>query len=189
MFPDYNAYNQYYGINNLNNGFDYRAMGSNNIMNAGSDEVISINQATIMIRKTINNLRAEDIFLDKLMKASPHDKDKEIIESIRDDSRKHGRILQDIYYSLTGQMNIEGQMPPMPPMPNHAEKSEENDKDEINYQTMLEKILFNKFDNIVKYRKIMGPMPSGENYILLMSILTDELKNIGKLNFLIHTAK
>ena len=189
MFPDYNTYNQYYGINNLNNGFDYRAMGSNNIMNAGSDEVISINQATPMIRKAISNLRDEDIFLDKIMKAAPHDKDKEIIESIREDSRKHSRILQDIFYSLTGQMNIEGQMPPMPPISNPPEKSEEDSKNEINYAIMLEKILFNKFDNIVKYRKIMGPMPSGENYILLMSILTDELKNIGKLNFLIHTAK
>lgn len=37
-----------------------------------------------------------------------------------------------------------------------------------------------------KYKKILGTMPSGENYTLLMSIMTDELIHANKYNYLIN---
>ena len=58
-----------------------------------------------------------------------------------------------------------------------------------NYQENLEKALLGELDAVVKYRKILGTMPSGNSYTLLMSIITDELKHASKYNFLITTAK
>ena len=53
----------------------------------------------------------------------------------------------------------------------------------------LEKALFGELNAVVKYRRIMGTMPSGNSYTLLMSIMTDELRHANKYNFLIHNAK
>ena len=59
----------------------------------------------------------------------------------------------------------------------------------MNYKENLEKALFGELDAVSKYRKIMGIMPSGNSYTLLMSIMTDELRHANKYNFLIHNAK
>ena len=59
----------------------------------------------------------------------------------------------------------------------------------LSYKELLEKALFGELDAVVKYRKILGKMPSGDSYILLMSIMTDEIKHANKYNFLIATAK
>lgn len=50
----------------------------------------------------------------------------------------------------------------------------------------LEKALFGKLDTVVKYRKIVGTMIRGNSYILVMFIMTDELRYASKYNFLIH---
>ena len=54
------------------------------------------------------------------------------------------------------------------------------------YQEILEKALFGKLDTVVKYRKIVGTMIRGNSYILVMFIMTDELRYASKYNFLIH---
>ena len=59
----------------------------------------------------------------------------------------------------------------------------------MDYKSNLEKALFGELDAVAKYRKIMGTMPSGNSYTLLMSIMTDELRHASKYNFLIHNAK
>ena len=57
------------------------------------------------------------------------------------------------------------------------------------YKANLEKALFGELEAVVKYRKILGTMPSGNPYTLIMSIMTDELRHASKYNFLIHSAK
>ena len=59
----------------------------------------------------------------------------------------------------------------------------------LSYKENLEKALFGELNAVTKYRKIMGTMPSGESYTLLMSIMTDELRHANKYNFLINNAK
>ena len=54
----------------------------------------------------------------------------------------------------------------------------------MDYKANLEKALFGELDAVSKYRKIMGTMPSGNSYTLLMSIMTDELRHANKYNFL-----
>ena len=59
----------------------------------------------------------------------------------------------------------------------------------MDYKANLEKALFGELEAVKRYRKIMGTMPSGNPYTLLMSIMTDELRHASKYNFLIHNAK
>ena len=49
--------------------------------------------------------------------------------------------------------------------------------------------LLGELEAVVKYRRIMGVMPSGNSYILVMSIMTDELRHSAMYNYLIHMAK
>ena len=124
----------------------------------------------------VRNEREDELFYDRLLEQAPTDKEKEIITSIRNDERKHNKILRDLYYNFTGQV-IQADMS----MPNINNTS--------TYKENLEKALFGELDAVVKYRKILGTMPSGNSYTLLMSIMTDELRHASKYNFLIHNAK
>ena len=116
------------------------------------------------------------MFYDTIIKQAPTEKEKEIIRSIREDERKHNQILKRLYYEITGQM--------LPP--SMLTNVENNNMD---YKVNLEKALFGELEAVKRYRKIMGTMPSGNLYILLMSIMTDELRHASKYNFLIHSAK
>lgn len=84
-------------------------------------------------------------------------KDKEIITTIRNDERKHNKILRDLYYNFTGQMI-------------QADMFTTSINTISRYQENLEKALFGELDAVVKYRKILGTMPSGNSYTLIMSI-------------------
>ena len=175
MYPDFNINNQYYGFNdfNLREDFTYRNPNQPNMYN---DEIITLNQAIELIRQSVRNEREDELFYDRLLEQAPTDKEKEIITSIRNDERKHNKILRDLYYNFTGQV-IQADMS----MPNINNTS--------TYKENLEKALFGELDAVVKYRKILGTMPSGNSYTLLMSIMTDESRHASKYNFLIHNAK
>lgn len=172
MYPDFNMNNQYYGFN-LREDFAYR---NPNQINMYNDEIITLNQAIELIRESVRNEREDELFYDRLLEQAPTDRDKEIITSIRNDERKHNRILRDLYYSFTGQMI-------------QADMSTSTINTASSYKENLEKALFGELDAVVKYRKILGTMPSGNSYTLLMSIMTDELRHASKYNFLIHNAK
>ena len=175
MYPDYNMYSPYNGINDSYYRGDsiYRNFEQSNTYN---DEIITLNQAIQLIRQSVKDEKEDELFYDKLLEQVPTEKDKEIITTIRNDERKHNKILRDLYYNFTGQM-IQSDMS----IPSINTTS--------SYQENLEKALFGELDAVVKYRKILGTMPSGNSYTLLMSIMTDELKHASKYNFLINTAK
>ena len=175
MYPDYNMNNLYYGFNDFNYREDYTYRNANQ-SNMYNDEIITLNQAIELIRQSVRNEREDELFYDRLLEQAPTDKEKEIIISIRNDERKHNKILRDLYYNFTGQV-IQADMS----MPNINNTS--------TYKENLEKALFGELDAVVKYRKILGTMPSGNSYTLLMSIMTDELRHASKYKFLIHNAK
>lgn len=164
----YNMYNQYYDFGNQN----YRSSESQ----MSNEEIITLNQAISLIRKSVAAEKEDEMFYDTLIKQAPTEKEKDIIRSIRDDERKHNKILRELYYEFTGQII---------PLDTLINKSDSD----IDYKANLEKALFGELDAVAKYRKIMGTMPSGNSYTLLMSIMTDELKHANKYNFLIHNAK
>ena len=169
MYSDYyNMYNQYYGFGETN----YR----NNEIQSNDEEIITLNQAIGLIRQSVVNEKEDENFYNTLINQAPTEKEKNIIKSIRDDERKHNSILRKLYYEFTGQIL---------PVDTLTEENNNN----MDYKANLEKALFGELDAVVKYRKIMGTMPSGKIYTLLMSIMTDELRHANKYNFLIHNAK
>ncbi len=164
MYSDYyNMYNQYYGP-------DYRSSEPQ----LDSGEIITLNQAINLIKQSIGNEKEDEVFYDTLIQQAPTEKEKDIIRSIRDDERKHNQILRRLYYEFTGQM-----------LPANTILSNEQ-KNNMDYKSNLEKALFGELDAVVKYRKILGTMPTGNSYTLLMSIMTDELRHASKYNFLIQ---
>ena len=169
MYPDYyNMYNQYYGFK----GPDYRSSEPQN----GSGEIIRLYQAIGFIKQSVGDEKEDEMFYDTLIKQAPTEKEKDIIRSIRDDERKHNQILRRLYYEFTGQMLLADTVTNVP-------------NSNMDYKSNLEKALFGELDAVAKYRKIMGTMPSGNSYTLLMSIITDELRHANKYNYLIHNAK
>ena len=200
MFSDFDSYSQYYGISNRQNPFEINSFDNNpgyNIqsnMSNGFDtrqmtgidisknlEIISFNQAINMIRKNINNYGNEEIFYNELIKNISDKKIEKIVKDIREDDRKHNRFLKEVYSNLTGQMV---------PIDNYQTPNiSKDEKKEHDISEQLEIILFDKLDNVVKLRKILSVMPNGVNYTLMFAILTDELKNSTKINYLIHMNK
>lgn len=169
MYSDYDMYDPYYGFSH----YGYRSSESTNIY---SDEIITLNQAIELIRQSVGDEKEDELFYDSLIKQAPTEKEKEIIRSIRDDERKHNQILRQLYYEFTGQV-----------IP--VDTAVVNANNEQIYKEQLEKALFGELNAVVRYRRIMGTMTSGNSYTLLMSIMTDELRHANKYNFLIHKAK
>lgn len=165
MYSDfYDLYHGYYNRNILNNERE------NN--NFASDEIITLNQAIELIKQSVADEKEDELFYDKLILQAPTEKEKTIISSIRDDERKHNYILRELYFEFTGQRLSQ-------------EILQKNLDSHTSYQDNLEKALFGELNAVTKYRKIMGVMPSGDSYNLLMSIMTDELRHASKYNFLI----
>ena len=169
MYTDYNMYNNYYSLKNYGvrqeNGTSY------------DDELISLAQAIDLIRISIMDEKKDESFYSLIMEQAPTEEEKNIIMSIRDNERKHNSILRNLYYNFTGQMI---------PM-DYSQMGVESGND-MSYTQNLEKALFGELDAVEKYRRILGTMPSGDSYTLIMSILTDELRHASKYNYLIHKA-
>lgn len=170
MYSDYNMYHSYHGYNNYND----RNINQNNSMY--SDEILTLNQAIEAIRQSVSDEKEDELFYNNLIKQAPTGKEKEIIMGIRDDERKHNKILRDLYYSFTGQVI-------------QPDTSTSNIDNILTYRENLEKALMGELNAVVRYRRIMGTMPSGNSYTLLMSIMTDELRHASKYNFLISISK
>lgn len=166
MYPVYNMYDEYYGFN----GYNYRSSEPTNMYN---EEIITLNQAVESIRESVGDEKEDELFYDNLIKQAPTEKEKEIIRSIRDDEKKHNQILRELYYNFTGQV-----------IPVNTATANIDNK--LSYKENLEKALFGELNAVVRYRRIMGTMPSGNSYTLLMSIMTDELRHASKYNFLIQ---
>ena len=174
MYPDFNM-REFYGFDNFGFRGDFNYQNTNQ-QNTYNSEIISFNQAIDLIMQSVSGEKEDEIFYDILIKQAPTEKEKNIITSIRNDERKHNKILRDLYYSFTG--NILPQDMSIPKI-----------QTDLSYQENLEKALFGELDAVVRYRRILGTMPSGNSYTLLMSIMTDELRHASKYNFLIHSAK
>lgn len=162
MYQNYNMYDSYSNYRN-----DYQI---------NSDEIISLNEAINLIKVSVLNEKEDEIFYNNLINMAPTFKDKSIIQGIRDDEIKHNKILRELYYQFTGEILNEDTL-------------SNNINNSINYKDSLEKALFGELNAVKKYRKIMGTMPSGNSYTLLMSIMTDELRHANEYNFLINNIK
>lgn len=138
-----------------------------------NDEIITLNQAIELIKKSVESEKEDEQFYNLLLQQTSSIEAKEIIKSIRDDEKKHNQILRKLYYDFTGQVV---------PTNTFLNKTE-------NYSTFnknLKTAMFGELDAVKKYRKILSTMPSGDSYTLLMAIILDELRHANLYNFLIH---
>lgn len=163
----YSDYNNYYSI--------FR--GNRQDMINFEEELITPYQAIELIRKSIGDERNDELFYDRLIEQAQTEKEKSIIQDIRDNEKKHNMILREVYYDFTGQM-----------LQNNMNMMQENMQNNLSYTENLEKALFGELEAVNKYRKILSAMPQGKCYTLIMSIMTDELRHSAKYNYLIHMA-
>lgn len=166
-----NYYNMYDPYNQ-----DYELNDRNSELQQINEEIITFNQAVSLIEQSVGDEKEDEMFYNILIEQAPTNEEKEIIKSIRDDERRHNQILRNLYYEFTGQMLPENTLSSHPEM-------------NMDYQSNLKKALFGELNAVAKYRKILGTMPSGDSYTLLMSIMTDEIRHASKYNFLICNAK
>lgn len=157
----YNMYDQDYDFYNRNSG-----------LQQDSEEIITLNQAIDLIELSVDDEKEDEMFYNLLIEQAPTNEEKEIIKGIRNDERKHNQILRCLYNQFTGQILPES----------IASKETEI---HIDYISNLKKALFGELNAVAKYRKILGTMPNGDSYTLLMSIMTDEMRHAIQYNFLI----
>ncbi len=139
------------------------------------EEIIDFIQAVELIKQSIDDEKEDEMFYETLIGQAPTQKEKDIIQGIKDDEVRHNQILKDLYHNFTGEIVESASL--------SKEINENSD-----YKTNLENALFGELDAVEKYRRILGVMPSGDSYTLIMSIMTDELRHANKYNFLIHNA-
>lgn len=147
---------------------------SNNItkeFNSRIENANKLNEALNIIRDSIIDEAEDALFYSMIINQAMQDEDKEIIQSIVDDEKKHNMMLRQIYFSLTGS-NVN------PDESNISMK-------ENTYINNLKKALFGELDAVKKYRKVLAAMTDKENYNMIMEIMTDEIIHANKYNYLI----
>ena len=167
MYQGYNMYNPCSGYDAYYKN-NYRAEEKK----LTNDEIITLNEAIELIKKSVGNEKEDEIFYNKLLEEAPTEKEKHIIRSIRDDEIKHNKLLKDLYKYLTNRELV-------------AENMSNIQEEEGTYLEKLEKALMGELNAVTKYRKIMGAMPDDESYTTIMAIMTDELRHANKYNYLI----
>lgn len=125
-----------------------------------------------LILKSIQDEKEDELFYDMLISATNNREEIEIIESIRNDERKHNKLLRDLYFKFTGNMVPETKIPV-------------KSFGEFNYKEQLVKALMGELEAVSKYQKVMKGFDAMEDHNVILEILTDELRHASKYNYLI----
>lgn len=122
------------------------------------------------IRKAVQGEREDELFYDYLISLVPTKDEKEIIESIRNDERKHNQLFRKIYKDFTGnEINT---------------MNEENFKKPSSFIDGIRTALFGELKAVDKYKSIRRALPIGAYKDMLFDIIMDELKHASKYNYL-----
>lgn len=122
------------------------------------------------IRKAVQGEREDELFYDYLISLAPTKDEKEIIESIRNDERKHNQLFRKIYKDFTGnEINT---------------MNEENLKKPSSFMDGIRTALFGELKAVDKYKSIRRALPIGAYKDMLFDIIMDELKHASKYNYL-----
>lgn len=122
------------------------------------------------IRKAVQGEREDELFYDYLISLAPTKDEKEIIESIRNDERKHNQLFRKIYKDFTGnEINT---------------MNEENLKKPSSFIDGIRTALFGELKAVDKYKSIRRALPIGAYKDMLFDIIMDELKHASKYNYL-----
>lgn len=126
-------------------------------------------EALSLIVESVRDEREDELFYDYLLSVAPPNQ-REIIISIRDDERKHGRLFRELYWEVTGK-----DIPAAPDVP--FEKP-------LNYCDGISRALFGELAAVERYRRILFGFEFLPYRNIITEIYTDELKHASKWNYL-----
>ncbi|MBW7452594.1 ferritin-like domain-containing protein [Paenibacillus sepulcri] len=132
----------------------------------------SLQEALTLIMQAVAGEREDELFYDYLISVAPSQEEKDIIQSIRNDERKHNQMFRTIYQDLTGQAI-------MAPTDIMFEKPK-------SYVDGIRKALFGELAAVERYRDIRAGLPDRFYRDMAFEILTDELKHASKYNYILN---
>lgn len=123
-----------------------------------------------LLKEAVQDERSDELFYDYLIRNAPSQEDKDIIQSIRNDERKHRKMFRHMYYCLTGKtMEVVEPEPFQPP---------------ATYLEGLKRAIFGESGAVELYRKIYFTIPGKTFKNMVFEIMTDELKHGIRYNYL-----
>ncbi|WIV21516.1 ferritin-like domain-containing protein [Paenibacillus polygoni] len=132
----------------------------------------SLEEALALIKKAVSGEREDELFYDYLISEAPSQEEKEVIESIRNDERKHNQMFRRIYQDLTGQTIT---------TPTDVDFEKPN-----SYIEGVKKALFGELSAVERYRNIRAGMSNQYYRDMVYEIITDEQKHADKYNYLLN---
>jgi len=132
----------------------------------------SLQDALELIRQAVEGEREDELFYDYLISVAPSQEEKEIIQSIRDDERKHNQMFRSMYQELTGQT-----------ITAPAEVAFEKPK---SYVEGIRRALFGELAAVERYRDIRAGLPDRYHRDMVFEILTDEINHASKYNYILN---
>jgi rubrerythrin len=149
---------------------------SRDFMNRNKNELPktykSLEQALSLAKQAVQGEREDELFYDYLISVAPSDEEVEIIESIRDDERKHNKMFKAIYKYYTGE---------------EIETSMDIDFEEPrSFIDGVKKAFFGELSAMERYRIIRAGLPDRYFRDMVFEILTDEMKHATKYNYILN---
>ncbi len=129
-------------------------------------------EALDLIARSVGDELEDELFYDFLISHAPNSEQREIITSIRDDERKHNRLLRELYFDITGT-----RLP--------QDTLNDSTAFNISYMQGLEQALMGELAAVSRYQRILKGMDNMDHHNTILEILTDELRHANKYNFLI----
>lgn len=132
-----------------------------------------LKKALESIRNSTLNEAEDDAFYKYLISIAPDEEAREFINKIREDEEKHGVLLREVYYDLTG-IQI-----PKNNIPSQTQLS-------VSFLEGLKNAFKGEITAMERYRTILKSMSKRQNYDKIFEIMTDEMKHATKYNYLIN---
>lgn len=164
----------------MDNGFNfglidlYKNKEEDNLrFSSGEKKILdNLKKSLESIRNSTLNEAEDEAFYTYLISIAPDNESKEFIQKIKEDEEKHGVLLREVYYDLTGIR-----------IPQSTIQSDENLNS--NFLEGLKKAFKGEIAAMEKYRTILQSMEKRQNYDKIFEIMTDEMKHAMKYNYLI----
>ncbi|WMJ82249.1 DUF5661 family protein [Clostridium sp. MB40-C1] len=132
----------------------------------------TLEEALILVKESIQHEKDNELFYNFLISLAPTKEEKHIISTIRDDERKHNRWFKKIYTLYTGQSiysstNLNFQKPQ-------------------SYIDAIKQAKLEKLNTIKRYSNIKTGISNRYYKDIASEILTDELKNAHKYDYILY---
>lgn len=124
-----------------------------------------------LIEKIVDSKKEDEMLYDYLLSKAPTKEEKEIIESIKDDEKKHNIMFRRIYKDFTGR-DV------------RSECKEDSHKSK-SYIEGVKGAVFRKLKAIEACRKIRQGLPYTLYRDMLLEIMTDEIQHAVKCNYIL----